>query len=454
MNRDDRSRPGSADGFRGGPREKSWTVRSRGRAGPRAYVEVLVLDAEHRQALAAMRSLSRSGIGVGAVACASQAPWAPAFRSRWCRWSAVVPDFDEDADSYVDALVDLLDEYPSRMILPSHDGSIHAVRARRSELERRTFVPLASEAALDIAVSKTRTLTLARDLGIPVPMSVLVTDAGDVRAAIHEVGCPAVVKPVHSWGRRDGLGTRLGCDSVVSLDEAQRSVDMMRGAGLQALIQQWLPGRRDAVSLFSASGKIWARFAQTSYREFPPLGGSSVLCESIPPAAELIDPAERLVQAAGLDGCSMVEFRRDRDGRPVLMEVNARVAGSVALAISAGVDFPGLLYSWALGKPLQEVAGYQIGRRQRWLVGDIWNLKSTLEQPGRPDHPLRGRSVATFFLDFVRRPSRFAVLEATDMIPGFFEVGHSLIEPALGRIRRALGAGEHVSELHGGSKRG
>ena len=32
----------------------------------------------------------------------------------------------------------------------------------------------------------------------------------------------------------------------------------------------------------------------------------------------------------------MVEFRRDREGRPVLMEVNARMPGSMALAISAG----------------------------------------------------------------------------------------------------------------------
>lgn len=415
--------------------DSSWTARSHGPSGQRAQVEVFVLDAHHRQAVASMRSLSRSGIDVGAVACRSVAAWAPALKSRWCRLSAVVPDFVEDADSYVDAVIALLDEYPARLILPSHDGSIQALRARRDELERRTFVPLASEAALDIAVNKTRTLALARELGIAVPRGVLLTDLGDLRAAIDEVGLPAVVKPVSSLGHRQGVGERWGCDVVLSVDEARIIVESMGASGLQAIIQQWLPGRRDAVSFFCASGKIWARFAQTSYREFPPVGGASVLCESIPPLADLIEPAEKLVRAAGIDSCSIVEFRRDRSGLPVLMEVNARMAGSVALAISAGVDFPKMLHTWAIGKPLQEVTNYRVGRRQRWLSGDVWNLKYAFDGGNRPDVPSRRRAVATFLYDFVRRPSRLDMIAANDMLPGLAEFKHVVIEPLFSRIR-------------------
>jgi predicted ATP-grasp superfamily ATP-dependent carboligase len=396
-----------------------------------------VLDAHQRQALAAMRSLSRSGIAVGAVACSSEAAWAPALKSRWCRLEAIVPDFDEDADSYVDAVVALLDEHPARLILPSHDGSIQALRARRSELERRTFLTLACEAALDIAVSKTRTLALARELGIAVPRSVLVTDPGDVRAAIDEVGCPAVVKPVCSWAHGAGLGERWGCDVAVSVDEATRSVERMRASGLQAILQHWLPGRRDAVSFFCASDKVWARFAQTSYREFPPLGGASVLCESIPLLADLVEPAEKLIRAAGVDGCSIVEFRRDRSGQPVLMEVNARLAGSLALAIASGVDFPGMLHAWALDKPLREITIYRVGRRQRWLSGDFWNLKYAFDGGHRPDVPSRRRAVATFLSDFVRRPSTLDIFDASDMMPALFELRHIVIEPLLGRIGKS-----------------
>src|SRR6266852_5212558 len=150
------------------------TVPTRSRISPPPPIEVLVLDAHFRQALATMRSLAPAGIGVGAVTCRSEALWAPALRSRWCSFGAVVPDFADDANGYVDALLALLDECPVRMILPSHDGAIEAIRSRRAELERRTFLPLANEAALAIAVSKARTVALAKELGIAVPRGVLV----------------------------------------------------------------------------------------------------------------------------------------------------------------------------------------------------------------------------------------------------------------------------------------
>ena len=420
------------------PMNKTWPLTIRTRSGARTPPEVLVLDAHHRQSLAAMRSLTRSGIDVGAVACRSEADRAPALRSRWCRLGAIVPDFENDADGYVDALLDLLAAYPARVILPSHDGSIHALRSRREELERRTFVPLASEAALDIAVDKARTLALAVELGIAVPRSVFVSTDGDVRAAVKELGCPAVVKPIRSWGRSQGFGTRLGAFSVLNLDEARQLVRRFSAAGLQTVMQQWLPGRRDAVSMFCASGKIWARFAQTSYREFPPLGGNSVLCEGIPLLRDLTEPADALIRAANLDGCSMVEFRRDPSGRPVLMEVNARMPGSVALAISAGVDFPKLIHAWALGRPLWEINDYRVGGRQRWLSGEFWYLKTVLEDRGHLDTPPFKAALATFLVDFMRHPSRLAGFDATDLVPTLVELRHGLIEPVLGRLGRSI----------------
>jgi len=384
-----------------------------------------------------MRSLSRAGVKVGAVACESEARWAPALKSRWCQQQSIVPDFEGNPRAFGDAILALLDEQPARLIIPSHDGTIETLRARRAEIERRTFFPLASEAALDIAVNKPRTLALATELGIAVPRSVVVTKLSVVRAAINEVGCPAVIKPVQSWGEADGEGGRHGAESATTLDEAMRLVDKMLGYGLHAVVQDWLPGRRDAVSLFCTSGRIWARFAQTSHREFPPLGGSSVLCESIPLLDDLVKPADALVRAANLDGCSMVEFRRDRSGRPVLMEINARLAGSVGLAISAGVDFPKLVYDWALGKRLEETTHYAIGRRARWLSGDVWYLKDVLTGSGRTDTPTLGRAVGTFFADFVRRPGAVDGFALSDPLPTLYELQQGLVHPILRRTYRS-----------------
>jgi len=399
-------------------------------------VDVLLLDAECRQTLACMRSYARSGLRVGAIACAADAWWAPSTRSRWCSMSAEVPDYAADPDAYVDALLAVIEQHPAGVLVPAHDGSIQALRARRTEIERHIALPLAKESALDIAVSKSRTLALARELGIAIPRSVRASNLDEVESALREVGLPAVIKPDRSWVERNGSGTRLSSEAVQTFDEAKRSLEAVFAAGGQALLQQWLPGRREAVSLFYSGDRFWARMAQVSHREWPILGGVSVLCETIPLLADITDQSERLVRAIDLEGCSMVEFRRDAQGRPVLMEVNPRMGGSVALAISAGVNFPKLLRNWALGYPLEEVTTFQVGRRLRWLVGDIWNLKCVFDSQGRPDTPPRGRAAASFLLDFVRPANRLDVVDVGDMRPALSEMNKIVLRHGIRRVRQ------------------
>jgi predicted ATP-grasp superfamily ATP-dependent carboligase len=407
-----------------------------GRTTPAPPLDVLLLDAQNRQALACLRAFARASMRVGAVACAADAAGAPSFRSRWCALQAVAPDFAADANAYVDAVLALLREHPTRMLLPGHDGSIEALRPRRAEIERLTALPLPSEAALDVAVSKARTLTLADALGIATPRSVLVNDLADVPAALRAVGLPAVVKPVQSWVERDGVGTRISSEPVLTEDDARGSLAYMLAVGGSAIIQQWLPGRREAVSIFYAAERMWARFAQASHREFPVLGGVSVLSESIPLLPDITNAAERLVRAINLEGCSMVEFRRDAAGTPVLMEINPRIGGSVRLAIECGVNFPLLVYAWATGEPLRTVEGYRTGRRLRWLGGDIWNLKCAFDSQGQPDVPPRGKALATFFADFVLRPATLDFVDPRDMLPAIVEMRETVGRHMLGRLGR------------------
>lgn len=436
-----RGRHGSAaERVRGARARDSATVAacSRDASLPALPLDVWLLDAENRQTLACLRSLGRIGLRVGAVATEKHAGWAPGCRSRWCTARAMLPDFDRDAAAYADALLRLLDRTPAQLLIPAHDGSIEAVRSRRGAFERRVALPLASEAALDVAVSKVRTLALATALGIAVPRGVLVSHASEIAPAVREVGVPAVVKPAQSWVEQHGAGTRLGCVFVQSCEEATRSIDYILSVGGKALIQEWLPGRREAVTLFYAGGRFFARFAQVSHREWPLIGGVSVLCESIPLHRDLTEPAERLVRAIDLEGCSMVEFRRDRGGRPVLMEINPRMGASVSLAISAGIDIPRLLYAWKLGGELQRVRSYRVGVRRRWLAGDIWHLKSVFDGHAQPDTPPRARALGRFLSDFLQPNIALDNASIRDMRPMLAEFQGMVIPHVLRRITTAM----------------
>jgi len=402
-------------------------------------LDVLLLDAQYRQTLACMRVYAQQGLSVGVAACDSEAV-VPSSRSRRCSMSATVPDFQRDMSGYVDAVLDLVDRTGAAMVLPAHDGSIDVLRRRRDDFAARCALPLASDPALDIALSKERTLSLAGELGIEVPESVTVSDPLDAAEAVNKTGLPAVLKPLTPWVVDDhGQGTRLVSELVTSADHVSRQLEWMLDVGASAaLLQPWLPGRREAVSLFRANGRTWARFAQASHREWPVLGGSTVLCESIPLASDITDRSEVLVEAMEVDGCSMVEFRRDREGRPVLMEVNARMGASVGLAVRAGVDFPSLLYARARGHTLHPVAGYRVGERMRWVVGDLWYLNTAFARHPGPDNPTPGRALKTVLTDLVVRPSRLDRASVTDPRPMLAELNHTVRAHALPRVRRAL----------------
>src|SRR5207249_8826637 len=153
--------------------------------------------------------------------------------------------------------------------------------------------------------------------------------------------------------------------------------------GMVALFQQFLSGRREAVSFLYADGQIYARFAQWAKRTVPPLGGQSVLRQSIAVPSDIGDQAERLVREIGLEGYSEVEFRRDGAGVPYLMEINPRLSASVEVALRSGVDFPYLLYQWASGGPIETVTGYRTGTWMRYLLGGIMNTLAHTRQRGR-----------------------------------------------------------------------
>jgi predicted ATP-grasp superfamily ATP-dependent carboligase len=64
------------------------------------------------------------------------------------------------------------------------------------------------------------------------------------------------------------------------------------------------------------------------------------------------------------------------------MEINGRLWGSLQLAIDAGVDFPRLLVSCAMGARVPSVTRYRVGVRSRWFWGDVDHLYLRLRNGG------------------------------------------------------------------------
>src|SRR5260370_6950936 len=348
----------SVNTFRTSSRElpaevRETTTRSSQLATRNVAYEGVVLDGRWRQSLTSVRSLGSRGLRV-AVLETSDSGGVPAFSSRWCQQRFVCPA-NEGTEAYLTYVEQLLDYTDARVLITSSDATIALIRRHREQLERRVRIALAKEPALGMAINKDQTLAIAKQLGVAVPRTVTVGAASEVGAALHEIGLPAVVKPVESWGWDGQQGSRIVPQLVVTPDEARHAVEELTRFGGTILFQEFLPGRRESLSLFSAHGEVYARFAFWGKRTYPLLGGIYVLRQAIAFPPDAGKQAERLVREIGLEGYAPVESRRDAAVKPYLMEINPRLNMAIAHAVSAGVDFPYLLYRWSNGDQLYSV---------------------------------------------------------------------------------------------------
>jgi predicted ATP-grasp superfamily ATP-dependent carboligase len=146
--------------------------------------------------------------------------------------------------------------------------------------------------------------------------------------------------------------------------------------------------------------------------------------ESIPVLPDIYDPAVRLATAIGLEGACEVEFRRDKAGRPLLMEINPRLAGTIENALRSGVDLPMLIWRWATGLDVGRVDGYRIGVRTHWLHGEVRWLRDNWRRAGRPDSVPRGRAALNFAAELVRTRN-YDCFDRHDIGPALVELRYT-----------------------------
>ena len=318
-------------------------------AGGRAGCDILILDAMNKQSLASARRLGRTGLRVALGESAGQyrpSSPPPSFASRYCARAVTLPDYITDTASYVAEVVSFARDHHVKVVLPTGDESIAALAPHRERFaELDCVLAVASDAALEIATDKSRTLEVAAKLGIDYPGSVEVAGIAELRKAEAEFGYPFVVKPTMSWTGKTGV--RVAPVEVIDEAEALDATTRFLATGAGVLAQQLASGRREGVSLFIADGEVIAHCGHVAHRTSPALGGASVMRESIEVPAEVLDAAVRLAITIGVEGACEVEFRRDASDHPLLMEINPRLAGTLENAIRSGVDFPLLIWQWA-----------------------------------------------------------------------------------------------------------
>lgn len=380
---------------------------------------VLILDGNQRSALAATRSLGARGV---TVITGATTPSSLAGTSRHATLQAVYPSPYTEPDAFVSVLQKLIEQHAIDVLLPMTDVTTALVLRHRAAFAG-VRLPCPDLEAYEQVSDKSRLAALAGDLGIKTPATVVLDSPRSLDNVRDDLAFPAVLKPARS---RNWVGGRCISPPVQYVD----SFDDLRAALVRAsktgsfpwLVQEYVAGQGQGVFCLFDHGRPHSFFSHRRLREKPPSGGVSVLSESVPLPPRMVAVAEKLLSRVGWHGVAMVEFKVTADGTPFLIEVNGRFWGSLQLAIDAGIDFPYLLYRMAIGRPTLPAPGFEIGRRLRWLLGDVDNLYLTLKARG-PDAGLaRKLRALREFLVLFQPQLRYETNRLDDLRPFLFEL--------------------------------
>jgi predicted ATP-grasp superfamily ATP-dependent carboligase len=386
---------------------------------------VVVLGADSQIGLAVIRDLGQGGVPVYAI---GRTPEAVGLHSRYVRAAYVHSGRD-------DALIDLLNriaaEHGARFLMTVSERDISFLNGVRSRLSGLAPLIPSSE-RMELVLDKARVYAIAERLGIAVPRSVTVDaegrpDAGGIRfPVVLKWADPLVVLPLL---RQHGIGF-LKAEYCHDLPSLEAALARYRPLGCYPLVQEYCPGVGLGQMLYMHQGSAMLRFQHLRLHEWPPEGGYSTLCESLPPGANasLMERSEALLREIGWEGPAMVEYRFDRaSGRTTLMEINGRFWGSMPLAWHAGARFPWLLYNlMGRGQEVREAGNYRPGVRCKFLLPDLKRLWRILRHPELiQDRSLRFDRLAELagFLGFLLDPrSRYYVFAWSDPMPFIAEL--------------------------------
>jgi predicted ATP-grasp superfamily ATP-dependent carboligase len=260
---------------------------------------VLVTDAGRGSALAIIRSLGRKGCRV--VAADSQAR-SLGFRSRYVAETWVYPAPEAAPAQYVAALRETVVERGVDLVIPVTDTALLPLSAARAELADLCKLALPEAEALHAVSDKLRTVELARELGVPVPETVLVATADEALAHAGSFDWPIVLKPMRSKVYRDG--GQIDAFQVTYAGSPAELVERMRRfeGHTPVLLQEYYAGVGHGVELLMHEGRPLAAFQHERLRELPIHGGPSALRRSVPLDRAMYEHSRRLLEAVRWTG--------------------------------------------------------------------------------------------------------------------------------------------------------
>lgn len=300
----------------------------------------------HKIGLGIIRALGKEGVPVVAV---SYSKMDMGYASKYVVEWHHAPHPSTDTEGFLELLKQLSKHWNGAVLIPSDDATLIPVSKQKGTLEAFFRVVADDWRVIEKCIVKKHTYALAERIGVLCPRTCVPGSIDEARTFACEIEFPCILKPTvgHSFFEK----FRRKMLFIGDMEELETSFSQLSGTGIEVMLQEYIPGDdRCGVNYnsFFVDGEPIVEVTAQKVRLTPPRIGFPrvVISRKIP---ELSVLATKFIRELGYDGFSCMEFKKDtRDGHYKLMEINARLNLSTPLSVRAGVNFPYLLYRYAL----------------------------------------------------------------------------------------------------------
>ena len=334
----------------------------------------VILGVEHPRGLAVLRSLAGTGITVVVVDRYETAPglYSPLAQRR------LLLDTDDPEETL--RFLEALEGVDGAILIPTNDFYMALVATNIARLARRFVLTTPPGDVLEPVLNKASLYRLAQSASVATPVfhaPDTFEDLEDIltRLDYQERGYVFSLPPT-SPEPADPETVRFTTPAGKDRETARaRAAEIFSRAGVVPMIQELIPGDADhcvgVVMLLDDDHRPIGSRAVRRRKLYPYFNiggrtyGGNVACESVLDA-EAVAVATVLVARARLTGIVTVEFRRQLDGRLVLMKVDPRVVAMVGLCNALDFDVATLLYRLRTGQSVAVSNAYPEGLVWVW----------------------------------------------------------------------------------------
>ncbi|WP_248905676.1 carboxylate--amine ligase [Halocatena marina] len=341
--------------------------------------------------ISCVRSLGKHDIRTIAI---SEHRDRPAFASRYCDETIIVPSPYDDLIAYKDGLLSAAERTDVHTIIPHREMDSYVLSKYQAEFEEHVVPLWPSFENVRIVHDSLRMADAARAAGIPTPETWSFEDVEDwdrelivkPRYSILTSDYVSSLSPSDCEGKMDPVYIPPNTEPDLETIQAEMHKSDSHIPDHIPIVQEFIRDTRTEYGFrgLCDDGNSVLTCQKRQVRGTTYAGGASVFRETMrdPHIEEL---GRTLLEHLDWHGLASVQFLRDPEsGEYKFTEINPRVWASLEMDVLAGADFPYAHWLLATNNADRIDPDYDVGTGNHLLIGELQYLWSVL----RDEYPL------------------------------------------------------------------